>query len=154
MPAVTFTTLAQPNPGDVLLIEVPERVVRALGERKRPPLVATLNGVTYRTTIAVYGDGYYIPVRREIRDAAKLAPRVRAKVWLELDEKPRAVEVPPNLARALARDRTAKTAFEGFSYTHQREYVEWITQAKREETRAGRVVKTLAALRAGKKGAR
>jgi len=83
--AVSFTTLARPDPDGVLLIEVPARVVSALGDKKRVPVSVTLNGVSYRSTIAVYGGKFYLPARKEIRDAAKLAPGKRAHVTLEAD---------------------------------------------------------------------
>ena len=70
MAAVSYSTIAQPNPGGVLFIEVPARVVAALGEKKRIPVNATINGVSYRSTIAVYGGKFYLPARKEIREAA------------------------------------------------------------------------------------
>jgi hypothetical protein len=154
-PAITYTTAPRvTTAGNVLLVDVPERAVRALGEARRPPVTATVNGVTYRTTIAVYGGRSYLPARREIREAAKLEPGKRVTVRLELDTAPRTVAVPRDLAVALSADARAKTTFDGLAFSHRKEYVEWIDGAKREETRASRVAKTLAALRAGQKEAR
>ena len=102
MTAVSFTTLARPNPDGVLLIEVPARVVAALGHKKRVPVTVTLNGVSYRSTIAVYGGKFYLPARKEIRDAAKLAPGKRAHVTLEADTRPRA----PWRSRAISHMRS------------------------------------------------
>jgi len=86
--AVSFTTIAQPNPGGVLLVEIPEAVVKKLGAGKRVPVRVTLNGAQYRSTIAVYGGRYYLPARKEVRDAAKLLVGGRAKVSQELDTAP------------------------------------------------------------------
>ncbi len=146
MAAVSYTTVARPNPGGVLFIEVPERVVRALGEWKRAPVRATLNGVRYRTTVAVYGGKYVLPARREIRENAKLEPGGRARVTLEADTAPRTVAVPADPARALSA-AGLKGTFDAIAFTHRKEYVAWVTSAKRDETRASRVAKTLAALR-------
>lgn len=71
MTAVSFSTIAQPNPVGVVLIEIPETVVTELGAGKRVPVRVTLNGAKYRSTIAVYGNRYYLPARKEIRAKAK-----------------------------------------------------------------------------------
>jgi hypothetical protein len=145
--AVSFSTVAQPDPGGVLFIEVPARVVAALGEKKRIPVNVTINGVAYRSTIAVYGGKFYLPARKEIRDAAKLAPGKRAQVTLEADTAARTVAVPSDLARALMSAKL-RSAFEALSFTRRREHVESVTGAKRPETRAARIAKVVAALRA------
>ena len=147
MTAVSFTTIAQPNPGGVLLVEIPEAVVKKLGAGKRVPVRVTLSGATYRSTIPVYGGRYYVPARKEVRDAAKLAVGGRARVSLEVDTAPRTVGLPADLARALS---TAKlrSGFDAFSFSHRREFVEWVTSAKRAETRAARIPKVVAQVRA------
>jgi hypothetical protein len=70
--AVSFTKIAQPNPRGVLLVEIPEAVVKRLGAGKRVPVRVTLYGAKYRSTVAVYGGRYYLPARKDVRDAAKL----------------------------------------------------------------------------------
>ena len=149
MPAVSFSTVAQPDPdpGDVLLIEVPARVVAALSDKKRVPVNVTLNGVRYRSTIAVYGGKFYLPARREIREAAKLAPGKRAHVTLETDTAERTVMVPSDLARALSSAKK-RPAFDALSFTRRKEHVEAVTGAKRPETRVARIAKVMASLRA------
>jgi len=62
--AVSFSTIAQPNPGGVLFVEIPETIVKKLGAGKRVPVRVTLNGAKYRSTIAVYGGRYYLPARK------------------------------------------------------------------------------------------
>ena len=119
MAAVSFTTIAQPNPGGVLFVEIPETIVKKLGAGKRVPVRVTLNGAKYRSTIAVYGNRYYLPARREVRDVAKLVPGGLARVSLELDTAPRTVIVPADLARALTAARL-RPAFDGFSFSHRR----------------------------------
>jgi hypothetical protein len=147
--AVSFSTIVQPDPdpGAVLLIEVPARVVAALSDKRRVPVNVTLNGVTYRSTIAVYGGKFYLPARKEIREAAKIAPGKRAHVTLEADTAARTVAVPSDLGRALSSAKL-RPAFDALSYTRRKEHVEWITAAKRPETRAARIAKAVASLRA------
>jgi hypothetical protein len=149
VPAVSFSTIAQPDPdpGDVLFIEVPARVVAALGTKKRVPVNVTLNGVHYRSTIAVYGGKFYLPARKEIREAAKLQPGKRAQVTLEADTATRTVIVPSDLSRALASAKL-RPAFDALSFTNRKEHVEGVTLAKRPETRVARIAKVVAALRA------
>jgi bacteriocin resistance YdeI/OmpD-like protein/uncharacterized protein DUF1905 len=147
MTAVSFTTIAQPNPGGVLLVEIPETVVKKLGAGKRVPVRVTLNGAKYRSTIAVYGNRYYLPARKEVREAAKLVPGGRARVSLEVDAAPRTVTVPADLARALSAAKL-RPSFDAFSFTHRREFVEWIRSAKRAETRSARIPKVVAQVRA------
>jgi len=144
--AVSFSTIAQPDPGGVL-IEVPARVVAALGDKKRIPVNVTINGVQYRSTIAVYGGKFYLPTRKEIRDAAKLEPGKRAHVTLEADTAARSVVVPGDLGRALMSAKL-RPAFDALSFTKRKEHVESVTGAKRPETRVARVAKVVASLRA------
>jgi hypothetical protein len=147
MTAVSFSTIAQPNPRALVLIEIPERVVAKLGAGKRLPVRVNLNGVAYRSTIAVYGGRYYLPARREICQAANLVPGGRARVALEVDTAPRTVEVPADLARALSAAKL-RSDFDRFSFSHRREFVDWLTSAKRPETRKARIPKVVAQVRA------
>ena len=146
MPAVSFSTVARPDQDGVLLIEVPPAVMAALGDKKRIPVNVTLNGVGYRSTIAVYGGKFFIPARKEIRDAAKLAAGKRAHVTLEADTGARTVMLPSDLARALASARL-RPAFDALSFTRRREHVAAVTEAKRPETRISRIEKVVRALR-------
>ena len=132
-------------------IEVPPDVVEALGKGKRPPVRVTINGHTYRSTVAPYSGAYFLPVAAVEREAAGIAAGEEIEVELELDEAPRAVVVPPDLAEALATDAEARRFFEGLSYSNQRRYVLGIEDAKTAETRARRVEKTVVQLREGKK---
>ena len=146
MTAVTFTTIAQPNPRALLLIEIPAAVVAKLGSGKRVPVRVNLNGVKYRSTIAVYGGRYYLPARKEICEAAGLMPGGRARVSLEVDTAPRTVDVPADLARALSAARL-RAGFDALSFSHRKEFVDWVTSAKRAETRAARIPKVVAQVR-------
>jgi hypothetical protein len=133
--------------GAVPMIEVPPPVVAALGRGKRPPVLVTVNGYSWRSTLAVYGGEFYLPVARGNRTAAKVELGDRVEVRLEPDAAPRDVELPPVLAEALAADRDARAAFAKLSVTTRREYAEAIASAKQEETRGRRLARLLDSLR-------
>lgn len=134
--------------GSGTLLEVPFDV-RAVFGKARAPVRGTVNGHPFRTTVAVYGGRYFLGFRREIREAAGFGDGDRLSIVLELDDEPRTVAVPPELEAVLAREPEAKAVFDGLSYTHRREYVEWVSGARREETRRTRLERTVAMLRDG-----
>lgn len=105
----------------------------------RAPVKVTLNGYTFRSTIASMGDGPCIPLRRSHREAAGLEGGETLDVTLELDAEERSVEPPPDLVRALQASPPAWDRFQEMSYTHRREHVEAIFDAKKPETRARRI---------------
>jgi len=105
----------------------------------RAPVKVTLNGYTYRSTIADMGTGPCIPLRRSNREAAGLEGGEKLNVTLQLDEEKREVKPPAELARALKAAPPAWNRWRELSYSHQREYAESIEQAKKPETRARRI---------------
>jgi hypothetical protein len=109
----------------------------------RLPVKVTLNGFTYRSTIASMGDGPCIPLRKSNRDAAKLEGGETLMVTLELDTDERTIEPPPDLVKALKATPNAWARWQSLSYTLQREHVEAIEGAKKTETRARRIVKVV-----------
>jgi hypothetical protein len=129
---------------------VPDTLVDSLGAGKRPPVHATINGFPYRTRVAVYGGVSYIGLRKDVQAGAGVGPGDRVTVTISLDDTPREVDLPPDLARALNRDRAAQAAFDKLSFTHRKEYVVWIEEAKRDDTRKRRVDRTAEMLRQGK----
>ena len=132
-------------------IEVPEDVVMALGSGNRPPVTVTVGGHSYRTTVARMGGRFLVPLSAENRTAAGIAAGDQVEVDIELDSGPREVAVPGDLAAALAGDDIARANFDGLSFTHRKEWVRWIEEAKRPETRATRLAKTVESLHAGKR---
>jgi hypothetical protein len=124
--------------------------VPALFGRARPPVRVTVGGHTYRSTIAVYGDRYFLPLNRANREAAGVSAGDKVTVELEADTKPRRVRVPDDLRAALAAEPATKAAFARLSYSHRKEYVDWIAEAKRKDTRHRRVEQTVERVRAGK----
>jgi len=131
-------------------LAVPGDVVTALGGGRRPPVTITIGGHTYRTTIATMGGRFLVPLSAANRQAAGVAAGDEVDVAIELDAAPREVEVPDDLASALAAEPRARQFFEGLSFTHRKEWVRWVTEAKRAETRAQRIARTVDAVKAGR----
>lgn len=143
-----FTTLKGANgEGTWTYISVPARAMKTFAPRQRVPVSVTLGGQTYRSTVMPMSGEFCIPVRAEVRDAAGVAPGKRVLVRLALDEAPRTVPVPRYLGSALRRSGLRK-AFDRLSFSHRKEYVDWVTQAKRPETRKSRIEKMIVALKA------
>ena len=135
---ITFTAPLELAGKTATGFTVPAEVVERLGAGKRPPVKVTINGYTYRNTIAVMGGRYMLGVAAEHRSGAKVAAGNVVKVRVELDQEPREVEIPTDLAKAL-RAAGALAAFERLSYTHRKEHVRAIEDAKKPETRERRV---------------
>jgi Bacteriocin-protection, YdeI or OmpD-Associated/Domain of unknown function (DUF1905) len=130
------------------MFRVPFDLKEAFG-RARPPVRVTLRGHTWRTTPGVYGGVGQVVVNRSVKAATGVDAGDRVRVEMELDTDPRTVRLPDDLRAALARDAAAKAAFAKLSYTHRREYVDWIEEAKRPETRVRRVARTVEQVREG-----
>jgi Bacteriocin-protection, YdeI or OmpD-Associated/Domain of unknown function (DUF1905) len=130
-------------------IEVPSKVVAALGS-KRPPVRATINGFTYRTSVASMGGKFMLGVPPEFREGAGVAAGDTVDVDLELDTEPREVAIPPDFAAALARNTDAKRSFDGLTYSNKRRLVIAIEAIKSPETRQRRIAKTLDQLKEGR----
>ena len=128
-------------------IEVPEAIVTGLGAGKRPAVRVTLRGYTYRTTIAPMGGSYWIGVSTEHRAGSGVAAGDMLDITVEVDDAPRIVTLPDDLATALGADPAARAFYDSLSYTNQNTYATWVTDAKRPETRADRVAKSVEALR-------
>jgi hypothetical protein len=130
--------------------DVPLDVAAALSDAKRPPVTVTINGFEFRTRLAVYGGQPMVGVSKANRAGAGIDIGDAFDVLIAVDTGPREIAVPPDLAEALAEEPAAAGTFDRLSFSHRREYVQWITEAKRPETRARRVADALERLRAGK----
>jgi hypothetical protein len=146
---VEFRTTVELGGKTATGLRVPDDVVDALGGGKRPPVQVTVGGYSYRTTVAPMGGAYFVPLAAEHREAAGLAAGQEVDVRLELDTAPRETALPDDLDAAL--DEDARTFFSALAPSHRKEWVRWVEEAKKPETRAARVEKTAAALREGKK---
>jgi antitoxin component of MazEF toxin-antitoxin module len=128
-----------------------DKQVATVGEgAKRFPVVATVNGYSWRTSVARMGGEFMVGLPREVRAGAGVKAGDSVTLELKLDTEPRTVEVPPALAEALDGDPEAKATFEGLAFTHRKEFARWIEEAKREETRARRVTQALDMIRTGR----
>ena len=144
--------MGAPNGG--AFVEIPFDVEQAFG-RKRVPVRATIGGEPYRGSLVRMGtECHILGIRMDIR--AKIGRDVgdEVDVVLEEDTDERVVDVPDDLSTALAQHADAAALFERLSYSHRREYVQWITEAKRDATRMARIDRTVAMLKAGKKDPR
>src|SRR5256885_16208290 len=130
MPALRFDGRLESDQG-ACFIRVPPQTLTALGPGKRAPVKVTINGFTYRTTIAVYGGKSYVGVRREVREAAGVAAGDPIPAGLEYDAQVRTADLPQALRVALEADPAIAAAFEKLSHTRQKEFVQWVTGAKR-----------------------
>ena len=128
---------------------VPAEVVAALGTSKRPPVRVTINGHTYRNTVAVYGGVFMLGVSAEHRAAAGVQAGDELDVDIELDTAPREVTVPPDFADALDADAEARRFFDRLSYSHKQRHILAIEQAKTAETRQRRIAKAVRDLHEG-----
>ncbi|HYP39945.1 MAG TPA: YdeI/OmpD-associated family protein [Chloroflexia bacterium] len=145
--AETFTTTLQKAEGlNATGIRIPSEVIAALGTQKRPKVKVTINGYTYRNTVAVFGDVFMIGVSQEHRAAAGLEAGDQVEVTLELDTEPRTVGVPDDLKAALSEKAGATEAFGALSYTMRKEYVRQVQDAKAQATRERRIAGIVAKL--------
>ncbi|WP_461173943.1 YdeI/OmpD-associated family protein [Arthrobacter sp. Z1-9] len=145
-----FTTTIQGS-GNKTGIEVPQQVVAELGAGRRPPVVVTVNGKSYRSSIAVMGGQNLISLSAANREFVGVQAGDTVEVTLELDTQPRIIEIPEDLAAAMAAEPAAQEFYATLGYSSQRRYVEPLGEAKTPETRARRIAKVVADLKAGKK---
>lgn len=148
--AMRFRSTILQNGKTALGFQVPPEVVEALGAGKRPPVKVTINGYTYRNTVAVMGGAYMIGVSSEHRGPAGVTGGEDVDIDLELDTAPREIAVPPELAAALDADPAAKATFERLSYSNKSWHTLQVTGTSNPETRARRIEKSVAALREGR----
>ncbi len=150
MGEIRFRAQLQPR-GPAAAVVLDDTQVAVVGEgAKRFPVVATVNGYTWRTSVARMGGEFLLGLNREVRQGAGVEADDEVDVSIELDVAPHEVEVPEALASALAAHPEAKACFEDMAFTHRKEYARWIAEAKREETRQRRVQQALDMIRAGK----
>lgn len=141
-----FTAELQATGGTTTGFVVPDDVVEALGAGKRPKVVATVAGHAWRTSIAPVGGQSWLGASAAVRTAAGIAAGETHVVTVEVDSAPRTVEVPEDLAAALAADPAAAAAWELLSHSNRRRYTEAVAAAKKPETRERRIASTVAGL--------
>jgi Bacteriocin-protection, YdeI or OmpD-Associated/Domain of unknown function (DUF1905) len=145
-----FRTTIQQSGKTATGIQVPEDVVVALGPGKRPAVRVTINGYTYRSTLAVLGGVSMVGVSAEHRAGAGVAGGDEVDVDIELDSSPREVTVPADLAAALDAEPEARRTFDDLSYSNKSWHVLQVTGAKTDETRQRRIARSVATLKEGR----
>jgi hypothetical protein len=145
--------------GGGAFVEIPFDVEAAFGSKK-PKIKAIIEGVPYRGTLvrtpalasgaSVGSEHHMLLILKGIREQIGKTFGDEIKVTVEPDTEPRVVEIPKDLSKELKKDKQAKAIFDKLSYTHQKEYVHWIEEAKHAETRQTRIVKTIEMLKKGR----
>jgi hypothetical protein len=150
MGSLELSTVLQKR-GPAAAVVLGEAQVAAIGEgKKRFPVVATINGYTWRTTVTRMGGEFLLGLNKEVRQGAGAEAGDTVDVAIALDTEERTVDVPEALARALAGDPEAKARYDALAFTHRKEFARWVAEAKREETRERRVAQALEMIRSGR----
>lgn len=132
-------------------MDIPFSVEEAWGTRARLAVRGTINGFPFRSSLMPRGEGvFYLAINKEMQQGAKVKTGDVVQMVMEPDTAPRTVEVPADLKKALKAAPVQDKLFAALSYSHKKEYVDWIEQAKKPETRAARIEKTLTMLDAKK----
>ena len=131
-------------------IRIPDEIVEGLGAGRRPPIRVTINGYTYRSTVAVMGGDYMVGVNADNRAGAGVAGGDEVDVDIELDTAPREVTVPPDFQAALDKEPAAQATFAKLSNSNKGWHTLQVEGAKTDETRQRRIAKSIAALREGR----
>ena len=147
---ITFRGTVESSGKTTTGIEVPDPIVAQLGGGKRPKVSVTINGKTYRSSVAPTGGRYLVGVSAANRELTGVAAGDVVDITLALDDAPRQVDVPEDLAAALAAAPKAKRFFEGLSFSQQRWFVDPINDAKTEATRQRRIDKAIERLASGR----
>lgn len=142
-----FRALVEPN-GPMRGLEVPPDVVARLGAGKRPRVIITINGHSWRSRVAIMRGRFLLGLSNANRQAAGVVTGEQVEIELEFDPEMPTVIVPEDLARALDGDRVARAAFDRLPEGRKREHVRAIESAKKPETRERRIEKALATLHA------
>lgn len=144
------TVIFQADDMNATGINVPDEVVEKMGAGKKPKVTVTLKGYTYRSTVFFMGGRFMLPLAQEHRSAAGVKGGDKVEVSLELDTAPREVAVPKDLAAALKKAGLTKD-FAAMAFTHRKEHVRSIEEAKAPETRLRRIDKAVAMVESKKK---
>jgi hypothetical protein len=127
---------------------IPFSVEEVFGKKSRVPVEGTINGFQFRNSLMPNGDGTHLmTISKELMAGAGAGQGERVKVSIKLDDSPREVELPEELAEALKSDKKAAEAFETLAHSHKKEYTDWVGGAKRAETRTSRAAKAVEMIR-------
>jgi hypothetical protein len=139
-----FKAKIKKEEGTATYIDIPFNVEKEFGGKGRVAVKVTINGFPYRTSIVSKGNGtHWMCVNKSMRDGGKVKVGDIAQFTMEKDTEIRTVEIPSDLKNALDKNPKAKAIFEKYPYTHRKEFVQYINEAKKEETRIRRIEKTI-----------
>jgi len=150
----TFKAVIENAGGGGAYVRIPFDVEQAFG-KKRVKVKALIEAAPYRGLLVRMGmddNSHILIILKGIREKIGKSFGDEVEVTLEEDVEPRVVEIPSDLAQAFEHEPQARVFFEKLAYSHQREYVNWINEAKRDATRQERLTKTIELLKKGKKG--
>jgi hypothetical protein len=145
-----ITAELQSTGGNTAGFPIPDEFVTELGGGGRPKVVVRMNDFEFRSSIAKMGGEYWLGVSQDRRQAAGVAPGQTLDLEITLDTQERTIEVPDDLAQALAAEPAAQATFDGLSFSNKRYHVDQITGAKTAATRERRIAKSVETLAAGK----
>jgi len=148
---ITFRTVVLQSKKTATGIEIPAVLVEQLGAGKKPPVKVTINGYTYRSSIASMGGKFMVGLSALVRENSGVKGGDEITVEIVVDTEPREVKMPPALTAGLEKNPGAKAFFDSLSFSNKQRIVLSIEQAKTEETRQKRVEKALADQAANKK---
>ena len=148
----TFKAEIKNAGGGGAFVEIPFDVEKEFGS-KRPKVRAMIEGVPYRGILTRMGsECHMLIILKGIREQIGKTFGDAIEITIEPDAEPRVIEIPKDVLKEFKKDKQAKDFFDKLSYTHRKEYVTWINEAKKEETRQNRIVKTIEMLKKGKRG--
>jgi bifunctional DNA-binding transcriptional regulator/antitoxin component of YhaV-PrlF toxin-antitoxin module len=151
MKKYTFTTKIEPGPGGGAFVIFPYNVEEEFGTKGRVPVKATFEGIPYAGSLMRCGaQQHMLGILKSLREQLGKQPGDKVKVEVWKDEEVRTVEIPSEFA-ALMKKHGVRDFFDALSYTNRKEYVRWVTGAKKGETRAARLTKSIDMLRKGVK---
>lgn len=146
MNKISFTTiiLKPDGVGTWHYADIPLNVEKEFGKKGRVPVKATLNGHSFTGSLMPHGNGgHFLVIGKEIRDKAGVQVGDTVELTVELDSAPRIIETPEDMAAALKDSPEAEEFYNQLAYSHKKEYVVWVNDAKREETRQNRITKAI-----------
>ncbi|MEI2785296.1 MAG: YdeI/OmpD-associated family protein [Candidatus Nanopelagicales bacterium] len=144
--SVRFSAPVAQQQGTSPYVDVPDEVLAQISEKRRVPVAVTVNGYTFRTTIAPMKGCLLLGFNKVNAAAAQVAAGDVIDIEMDLDTAPREVDVPVELRQALAAVPQAQAAYEALSYTHRREWAQYVATAKQAQTRVRRAAKAVAQL--------
>ena len=144
------TTIRQAEGSPATGIEIPDEVLTALGAGRKPAVKLSVNGYSYRSTVATVDGRYMVSFSSNHRAASGLGGGDEVEVEIEVDNSPREIDMPSDFAAALDAEPAARATFDGLSNSLKRYHVDLVNSAKTEETRQRRIDKSVATLREGK----